>query len=335
MLFPGGKILHKDLSTNYTRSYKLISDLGESRFSGYLKISFWEYDDYLIFDTGKIIQAMVKTSEKLDSGHEALKQILNHLEEKEGTISAHILNSEILPIISSIHTGQLIKSDKISSHEALHQIINEAIKEGEVGYLEFQFGKKQGVGAVYFSSGSILATVLRSRSGRTVTENNSGQLLNRFYKLVDSLPTFTTFYHCDPLTAYEASEELQKWVYFYQYIFIQNKLHKHLMTLLGYVSKNDLYRQFMAEGLGHIAADYGFTEIQMGNTGLYNFNSYDVSAMKSLYFNLIADVLAKMEDMAPLNYSALRLGMEPFFRKYDRSIAYYDMNSDIENLLEK
>ena len=54
-LLPAGKSLHGMLATHYTRLKALIRDLEESRFSGYLKVEFWEYEGYLIFDTGIVV----------------------------------------------------------------------------------------------------------------------------------------------------------------------------------------------------------------------------------------------------------------------------------------
>jgi len=332
MLFPSGKILHKDLSTNYTRSQKLISDLQEMRFTGYLHVSFWESDDYLLFDTGKIIQAYVRSGEDLDHGYKALSIVAEQLEQKDGMITVYILQPEIMTILSAIQPAKTVYRKTLEKQSAFSLLIEEALSSKEAGLLEFEFGKKQGSGAIYFASGKVVATVLKSRTGRTVTESDNNNLFKHFFKLVNSISTTVTQLQIDPVTAYEESEELQDWVYFYEFIYILNKVHKHFSSLLNGMCEDNLYYQFINESLNSLAADYGFDGLEITNGRLQNFSNNDVNQIRNLYFSVLNDTLAKMEDIKKVDRYCIKQALIPFCNKYRKPLDFYSISGEINKL---
>ncbi len=214
MLFPQGKTVHKDLSTYYTRSRMLIRDLEDHRFTGYMTVSFWEYEGYLLFDTGRIIQAYVDTVESVLYGVEAVRAIHNHLGDKDGSISVYSLEQELIAVISALHFTRELSSGKKPETQNYADTIDQALASGEAGYMVFRFNQNGGDAAVYFSSGNVVGCTIRSGTGRTVTDTRTGHLFQRLIKLVDKVETDHQLLYCDTIAAYEESEQIAFCFYF-------------------------------------------------------------------------------------------------------------------------
>lgn len=95
MLLPIGIEKHKNLSTSFTRFDHLLQDLGDNRFSGYIKLNFWGYEGVLVLDTGRMVEAY-STEQGVDlTGEEAVLRILRKAADPEGSIEVHELSNEV------------------------------------------------------------------------------------------------------------------------------------------------------------------------------------------------------------------------------------------------
>lgn len=334
MILPGGKILHKNLSTYYTRSQQLMNDLQEMRFSGYLQLSFWEYEGIIVFDTGKIVQIYVDQKNKLISGPEALRSILDHIGQKDGVINVFTVEPEPLMVLTSFK-GSVVsnQSDNLKRAE-LDTIIQKALDSEEIGIIDLQFGRKQGKAALYFSGGSIVSAVLQSESGRTVNDHESTGLLDRIYDLVEKINTKSTCYYCHPGNVLHESSTLQDWFNFFDFIYFLNQLNKYMASLLKTICKEPLLQDFAIESIILLRDEYGFPNLQINNFQFENFESNLIESMRELYFIFLQDLMAKIEDIHELNRSALRMGVAPFFELNKEKLMKYQLDNRLIQLLE-
>jgi hypothetical protein len=335
MLLPGGKILHKDLSTYYARSQRLINDLQDMRFSGYMRVSFWEYEGSMIFDTGKIIQIFVQDRNNFIVGHDALQSILYHLGEKEGLIDVYFLESEILTVLSSLNSRKMIREIHNIKREDMEEVVGEAKKDGEPGYIEIEVGKNQGGGTIYFSQGLIIASVLQVEDGRIMTETKAGQIYKKILGLVDANNNYVKIFNCDPIAAYEESIDIQRWVNFYDLKNLLDKLHKHIFSLLKYYCSEKLINELLLNSLNYIPQKYGFAGLVYNEGEFTNFKNNNLEGMKKLYIELIQDILEKIEDAYTIDRVGLKIGLLPFIDNNKKVLQQYGMVKELEHIFNE
>jgi hypothetical protein len=335
MLLPGGKILHKDLSTYYAMSQKLINDLQDMRFSGYMRVSFWEYEGSMIFDTGKIIQIFVQDRNHFIVGRDALQSILRHLGEKEGLIDVYFLESEILTVLSSLNSRKMIREIHNINKEGMEELAIEVKKNEELGYIEIEFGKNQGGGTIYFSQGLMIATVLQGEDGRIITEMKPGQIYKKIFSLVDTNDNHIKIFNCDPITAYEESVDIQKWVNFYNLKNLLDKLHKHIFGLLRYYCSEKLIKKLLLDSLDYIPQKYGLAGLMYRDGEFTNFKNNNLEGMKKLYLELIHDMIEKIEDAYPVDRTGLKIGILPFLDDNKKVLQQYGMVKELEYIFNE
>lgn len=332
MLLPTGKFLHQDLSTYYARSERLIRDLQEMRFSGFLKVSSWEYEGYLIFDTGKIIQIFIQQGANLVAGHDVLQSILQHLEQKEGVIDVCMLESEILTVLSSLNTRKLVREMHNIGIDDLKDTIDEAESGGELGYIEIDFGKKHSPAAIYFAHGSLTASVLQTQDERIVTETKSENLYERISALIEKIPASLKTYYCDPIAAYEESVNIQNWVNFYNLKAILDRFLLHFFSLLKFYCKEKLIYELLLNSLTYLPEQYGFNGIIFQDGQMQNFNNYSLDDIKLLYIGIVKDIITKIEDAYPIDRTGLRIGILPFIDENRHMLTEYNIINEMQKL---
>lgn len=191
MLIPSGQILHKDLNTTFTRFDKLLLVLKESRFSGYIRINFWEYESLIIWDVGRILQAFVMEKGKFILGMEALKSLLPKIESEEGSIDVHSLPNEVAISIASVLGSGLLADLKNQTGDAIAELLSKLEKEEVTGYIDFDFSNKKGKGSIYLLDGIPIEAVILSATGSILSGEN---VLQKFLTPNNSLTADVKIY---------------------------------------------------------------------------------------------------------------------------------------------
>lgn len=166
MLLPPGHAVHQDLNTSFTNFEELLLNLRENRFSGYIRLSFWEYEGILILDSGRMIQAYINDNQNLILGAQAAEKILNKAREKDGTIDVHRLPSEVSSTLASVFGATLFDEANHLTASQMSDFLNK-IQEAELtGYVDITLGSKKGFGTIYFLEGIPIEAVIMSNTGR-------------------------------------------------------------------------------------------------------------------------------------------------------------------------
>ncbi len=106
MLLPKGEAVYKDLKTEYVKLEKLIKDLENESFTGYLRLDTTDFTGILFFDRGKLIGAVTEP-ESESPVFEIMK-----LSRESGIINVYTLSPEHLSILASAVSGKKL-IDKI------------------------------------------------------------------------------------------------------------------------------------------------------------------------------------------------------------------------------
>jgi len=99
MLLPKGEAIYKDLKTEYVKLEKLIKDLSNETFTGYVKLDTTDFTGILFFDRGKLIGAVTEPESPTP-----MLEIMK-MSSKPGVINVYTLSPEHINILASAITG--------------------------------------------------------------------------------------------------------------------------------------------------------------------------------------------------------------------------------------
>jgi hypothetical protein len=205
VILPVGKPLYQNLSTSYTQFDEMLSDLRANRFTGYIKVSFWEYEGILIFDVGKLVSAVEETKEGKLVGPEAVQGILLKAKRKDGQIGVYNLPAETILVITSITKSEAIKKDLTTDSVSLNDILKQAEDESVTGYLEVNLKRDSGKGIVFLHDGIPVDSILTTDSGDIESGEN---IFPKIAKLVKEVGAGFNLYKGDPHATFEESSNV-------------------------------------------------------------------------------------------------------------------------------
>ena len=165
MLLPVGNVLHKELSTSFVNFSEFIRELRQSRFSGYVRLNFWQYEGIMILEYGKIVQAYSSEKEQFITGTEALFRIISKSRDKEGVLDIHKLSDEVALVLASALGAEMQKMYELPNGNTMEKLMDNLEEISFTGYLDVQFGGKAGFGTLYFLEGMAVESVLMSPLG--------------------------------------------------------------------------------------------------------------------------------------------------------------------------
>ncbi len=298
MLLPPGQILHKDLSTSFTNFEELLLDLRDNRFSGYLRLNFWEFEGVLVLDNGKIIQASVSEKENLVMGETAVAEILEKSDNKDGTIDVHRLQNEVALALSSVIGATFYKSGEELGGNNLARIFRQLGTEEITGYVNLQFGDKKGSGTVYLLEGIPVESVIISNSGRVLHGEavfrkilEVGHLISEQIKIyqnheMDHLKEETGF-----IFPKEYSPVVEFWSIFFQ--IVPPEIDKIIKRNVFWDFWQDARRKY-ARYFRELTADPPFLEWSEGKLVVHKI--CQIEKVNEGFIRCSADVITKLPD---------------------------------------
>lgn len=171
MLFPKGQTLHENLNTSFTQFDAMLAELKNNLFTGYVRITTWEYEGILVLDTGRVMHAIDETQGTRRTGSAAAETLAARAREKDGTISVYRLPEDSVQVLSGLYNGELVYKDLSSDFTSLDKLIEKLKGEKHSGYIEIQMTKSQDAATIFGREGQIIDCILLSNG--TVTSGTS------------------------------------------------------------------------------------------------------------------------------------------------------------------
>lgn len=172
MLLPKGKPVYENLNTSFTSFGKLLLDLKSNGFTGYVHISFWDYEATLFMDSGNIINAIEETGDGRKTSHDAVGSITTKVNQKDGSISVYSLSAKKVTMLASTVQSEVRYKDLNTDFTSLDKLIGKLKDEGHTGYIEVRMSDREGVGLVFLENGEVVESILSMQdeevSGETI-----------------------------------------------------------------------------------------------------------------------------------------------------------------------
>ncbi len=314
-----GEPQHKNLATQYTHMWLLIKDLKESRFSGYLKLEFWGYEGFLIFDTGNIVQAYEQKGKQIESGIQALLGIYDRFREKDGSISTFLVDYELVPFLLAMFQNKILDEKKNLNSNTLEKYIQESSKKTDYGFININFGDQQARASIYLMNGGIAAAVLNNNAGKQVFERGQARLFKKILQIAETISTNISLESCDALRSYEESQKFSELLELLEISEIVLELKNRIVNAIDSLNENENMETLFSELWEKSCETLKVNDVQYGQnrfTGLDSITKIDFGAM-------IANVFTQLKplfDDKTSKYSFMDLLIHGFVEEYSEKI---------------
>ena len=160
MIYPQGKIIYENLNTSFTNLEELLLGLKSERHTGFVRISYWDYDGALFIDNGKLINAVAERGGKRSAGLDAVSGIMEKSKQKDGTISVHSLPTELVTLLASAANGEVIHKDLSTEFTNLAGLLEKLRADKHTGSVEVILQGDNGIGVVFLQDGDAVASII-------------------------------------------------------------------------------------------------------------------------------------------------------------------------------
>jgi hypothetical protein len=164
MILPKGRAEYESLNTSFVDFGGLMQDLKANGFTGYVRVSFWEYEGVLFVDNGTIINGIEETAHAQSTGQQAVRGIMDQAEEKNGSVSVYSLTADMVTMLASVLESEVVHKDLNTDFSDLGQLVAKLQSEGHTGYVEVALKGGKGSAMILLRSGEIAESMLSSGS---------------------------------------------------------------------------------------------------------------------------------------------------------------------------
>jgi len=159
MILPLGKAQHENLNTSFVDFAELVHDLEGNSFTGYVRVSFWQYDGVVFMDSGTIVNAVEEVDGIRSTGPRAVTSVMERARERDGTLGVYALSAEVLTMLVSALRSKVVHKDLNTDFSSLEQLIANLESEGHTGYIEVAVKDGKGDALIFINAGQVVESV--------------------------------------------------------------------------------------------------------------------------------------------------------------------------------
>src|SRR4030043_1191804 len=181
MILPQGDIVHENLRTAFVDLNSFLQTLKEDNFTGYVQVSFWDYEGILFLEAGEIVNAFEEAQGRRRGGEEAVENIIRMSKQKDGRINVYRLAPEMVTILASTSMKEATYKDLSTEFTSLDKLIEKLNKENHSGYIDIMLSDGKGGGIIVFQEGEIVEAVM--------SDEKSGEIYGKdmLNKIIDDV----------------------------------------------------------------------------------------------------------------------------------------------------
>jgi len=183
MILPQGDIVHENLRTAFVDLNSFLQTLKEDNFTGYVQVSFWDYEGILFLEAGEIVNALEEAQGKRRGGEEAVENIIRMSKQKDGRINVYRLAPEMVTILASTSMKEATYKDLSTEFTSLDKLIEKLNNENHSGYIDITLNDNKGGGIIVFQEGEIVeAAMSDEKSGGVYSKDLLNTILDDVQK---------------------------------------------------------------------------------------------------------------------------------------------------------
>jgi hypothetical protein len=160
MILPRGEMVHENLRTAFVDLNIFLQTLKEDNFTGYVQVSFWDYEGILFLEAGEIVNAFEEAQGRRRGGEEAVENIIRMSKQKDGRINVYRLAPEMVTILASTSMKEATYKDLSTEFTSLDKLMEKLNKENHSGYIDIMLSDGKGGGIIVFQEGEVVEAVM-------------------------------------------------------------------------------------------------------------------------------------------------------------------------------
>jgi hypothetical protein len=167
MLYPQGKIIHENLSAEYTDVPQLLSTLGNSGFSGVVEIEAQGKRGAFFIASGRLVNAAVGVDSNTPAmvGDVAAKELFLLARQPQGLLHVAELPAAEIEFATGSFSSELVFKDLSTDFIRMDQFVKKLCDEKHTGYIEMFSKQGAAIGTLTFRKGDTVGLKLIAGNG--------------------------------------------------------------------------------------------------------------------------------------------------------------------------
>lgn len=169
MILPKGKAFYENLRTSFVDFNGFLLTLKEENFTGYVHLTFWDYEGVLFLEEGEIVNALEEAYGRRRGGTEAVREIVARAKsDKEGKIDAYILSPELVTLLCTLPHHEPLYTDLSTEFASFKGLLEKLQRELFTGYITIELTGGKGKGMIFLQDGEPIEALLEREDGGTL-----------------------------------------------------------------------------------------------------------------------------------------------------------------------
>lgn len=159
MIFPRGTILYENLNTSFAQLDAMLPELQAMQFTGYVQLTGWEYEGVLLFDTGRIVNALETSKAQHRAGPNAAASIATKAKEKDNAINVYRLNAEVVQLLANLLSSEPTYKDLSNDLTPLDKLVAKLQSEKHTGSITAEWTRGKDRATILLRDGQVVECV--------------------------------------------------------------------------------------------------------------------------------------------------------------------------------
>jgi hypothetical protein len=256
MILPKGKTVHENMNTSYTNLSELLMDLKANSFTGYLSVTFLDYEGTIFVDGGNVINAYENAEGNVGTGNTAFAGIMRKTKERDGSVSAYGLTSEMVVALAGLIKNDPVYEGLDSELTSLDKLLEKEAAAKLTGFIEVSLLGGKSTGIVLLQGGEVLEAFISDASG--AAKSGAGTL-SEMKELAAGGAVFNV-YRADIAGAFAESTEILESFEIGDLLEVLHEIIVKVKVAADAAAGKDVFDNAFAEELVAKAADYAFLD---------------------------------------------------------------------------
>lgn len=169
MLYPQGKTVIGDLKTSFVNIDGVLQELRNEKFTGYVKISYDDYDGLVIYENGDPVESVEEYSDgrPRSEGADAMTNVIAKTKEGGGVLNIQELPSNVVNMMLRAIHSKVVYKDLMSEFTQIKNLLVTLKTKQITGHVEIEMNDDAGEAFIFLEDGKLIESLFSSGDGTT------------------------------------------------------------------------------------------------------------------------------------------------------------------------
>ena len=169
MLYPQGKTMIGDLKTSFVNIDGVLQELRHEKFTGYVKISYDDYDGLVIYENGSPVESVEEYTDGRSrvEGPDAMNNVIAKTKEGGGLLNIQELPSNVVNMMLRAIHSKVVYQDLLSEFTQIKNLLVTLKTKQITGHVEIEMNDDAGEAFIFLEDGKLIESLFSSGDGTT------------------------------------------------------------------------------------------------------------------------------------------------------------------------